>query len=87
MSTERKTGELLLGRYRIRRPLGKGAHGRVYLADDLARGGSRVALKLVATAAGATSANPAESLLRWFRHPAWAAVYDAGPLGGESIGN
>ncbi|MDJ0974307.1 MAG: serine/threonine-protein kinase, partial [Planctomycetota bacterium] len=81
MSTERKTGELLMGRYRIRRPLGEGAHGRVYLADDLARGGSRVALKLVETALGATSANPAETLLRWFRHPGWAAVYDAGPLG------
>lgn len=80
MSTAQRSGNLLLGRYRIRRPLGEGAHGCVYLADDLARGGSRVALKIVPTAAGATSANPAENVLRWFRHPSWAAVYDAGPL-------
>ena len=39
--------ELLVGRYRVGRLLGKGAHGAVHLAEDYGRGGQQVALKVV----------------------------------------
>ncbi len=81
MSTDSNIGQILVGRYLLRRLLGSGAHGRVYLADDLGRGGTRVAFKLVEGLVGGGPRDPAESILRWLRHPNWADVLDAGACG------
>jgi signal transduction histidine kinase/CheY-like chemotaxis protein/tetratricopeptide (TPR) repeat protein len=81
MPIEALEGRILLGRYRIARQLGAGAHGRVYLAEDLVRGGERLALKLVEGLVGAGSDDPAQRVLRWFRHPSWAEILDAGRCG------
>jgi|GEM_PF-6423505 len=74
-------GHILLGRYRPLRLLGTGAHGRVFLAEDLVRGGERVALKLVEGLLGSGGDDPAQRELRWFRHPAWAEILDGGRFG------
>jgi len=42
-----KTGETLRGRYRIRRIIGQGGMGCIYLADDLRLEGRQCALKEV----------------------------------------
>lgn len=81
MPTDAIQGRILLGRYRIARLLGSGAHGRVYLAEDLVRGGERLALKLVEGLVGGGSDDPAQRALRWFRHPNWAEILDAGRCG------
>ncbi len=70
---------VLLGRYRLGPELGRGAHGVVYLAEDLGRGGQHVALKLInETAGGAGFIQPAARILRWIRHPNWAEILDTG---------
>lgn len=71
-------GRILLGRYRALRLLGAGAHGRAYLAEDLSRGGARVALKIVEGLVGGGQDEPGQEELRWFRHPCWAEVLDDG---------
>lgn len=47
MPTPLKTGEVLRGRYRIRRIIGQGGMGSIYLADDLRLEGRLCALKEV----------------------------------------
>ncbi len=81
MASDVLLGHILLGRYRPLRLLGAGAHGRVYLAEDLVRGGERVALKLVEGLIGGGGDDPAQRELRWFRHPAWAEILDGGRCG------
>jgi hypothetical protein len=63
------------------RPLGTGAHGSVWLAEDLGRGGHDVAVKVVEGLVGSTGVDPAERVLAWFRHPCWADVLDGGRCG------
>ncbi|MDJ0522434.1 MAG: response regulator [Planctomycetota bacterium] len=84
MPTDANLGRIIAGRYRVRRLLGAGAHGRVYLAEDLGRGGGHVALKLVEGLIGGAPEDAADDLLRRFRHPRWAAVLDQGERGGDS---
>jgi len=45
--TPLKTGETLRGRYRVRRIIGQGGMGCIYLADDLRLEGRQCALKEV----------------------------------------
>jgi predicted ATPase len=74
-----------LGRFRIRRRLGAGGMGEVYLADDL-RLGRQVALKLLLGRGGALK--DLERLEREARaasalnHPGILTVYDIGEAGG-----
>jgi len=79
-----RTASLLAGRYAIRRKLGSGATGSVYLVDDLAAK-RRVALKLI----GQEELSP-RTILRFqeefralaaLRHPQIAAAYDFGYAG------
>lgn len=72
-----KTGDTLLSRYRIRRPLGRGASATAFLADDLVWN-QVVALKLLHT----TSPRALRTLrfefdtLRCLAHPNLARVHD-----------
>jgi len=79
-----RTASLLAGRYAIRRKLGSGATGSVYLVDDLAAK-RRVALKLI----GQEELSP-RTILRFqeefralaaLRHPQIAAAYNFGYAG------
>jgi signal transduction histidine kinase/tetratricopeptide (TPR) repeat protein len=81
MAQESQAARIVVGRYRVARPLGSGAHGKVYLAEDLSRGGERVALKIVEGLIGGGDDEPAQRILQWFRHPNWAEVLDAGRCG------
>ncbi|MDA1194323.1 MAG: ATP-binding protein [Planctomycetota bacterium] len=83
MPQDSKKGRIVAGRYRLHDALGAGAQGTVYLAEDLGRGGTHVALKLVTDVVGGVRAEPADAVLRHFRHPHWAAVLDAGPVGAD----
>jgi len=82
------TGELVYGRYRVVRELGRGGMGVVYEAEDVSLR-RRVALKVLALPAG-LGPSLSEEVLREARaaarlnHPNIAAVYDAhaGPGGG-----
>src|SRR4030066_2553198 len=47
MPTPLKTGEVLRNRYKIRRIIGRGGMGSIYLADDLRLEGRQCALKEV----------------------------------------
>ena len=79
MPQESETSRLLVGRYRLGPVLGKGAHGTVYLAEDLGRGGRHVALKLGTDPNEAPDFDDeATKALFWFRHPNWAEILDMG---------
>lgn len=79
MPKDGNQSRIIAGRYRLADALGAGAQGTVYLAEDLGRGGAHVALKLVEDVVGGPREEPADAILRHFRHPHWAAVLDAGP--------
>jgi eukaryotic-like serine/threonine-protein kinase len=51
-STSPASGHIIDGRYRIRRALGEGTTGHVYLANDLQRNGAPVAIKIAKLALG-----------------------------------
>ena len=79
MTRPHESVEILAGRYRLGQELGSGAHGTVYVAEDLGRGGERVALKVTQSShEGLAFFSPAAQTLHWFRHPHWAEVFDAG---------
>ena len=79
MPQEPETSRLLVGRYRLGPVLGRGAHGTVYLAEDLGRGGRHVALKLGTDPNEAPDFDDeATKALFWFRHPNWAEILDMG---------
>ncbi len=78
MPQDGNQSRIVAGRYRLMDALGAGAQGTVYLAEDLGRGGLHVALKLVEDVVGGPRAEPADAILRHFRHPNWAAVLDGG---------
>ncbi|MDF1700018.1 MAG: hypothetical protein P1V36_02510, partial [Planctomycetota bacterium] len=78
MPKDENQSRIIAGRYRLREELGAGAQGTVYLAEDLGRGGAHVAVKLVEQTVGGSREEPADALLRHFRHPHWAAVLDGG---------
>ena len=80
MAQDEKSGRILAGRYRLRRPIGSGAHGTVYCAEDLGRSGRHVAFKLAEELVGGSRGGEAEEILRRFQHPNWATVLDAGKL-------
>ena len=73
--------QIVQGRYRLLRCVGEGSQGRVYLSEDLGRGGEQVAVKLVDAMVGGPRDSSADMILRWFRHPNWAPILDGGPWG------
>jgi serine/threonine-protein kinase len=77
-------------RFRVRRMLGAGATGRVFLADDTLLGHA-VALKLLQTGAGDAASAERQAYLRYvreaeaagrLRHPNIVALFDADPARG-----
>jgi serine/threonine protein kinase/tetratricopeptide (TPR) repeat protein len=75
--------KLFDGRYRLVRPLGRGAVGQLWLARDTWSSGVQVALKRPAQPASATAGPTLESefrILREARHPHIATAYDFGRL-------
>ncbi len=64
--------------YRFLGPLGRGAEGDVYLVEDLYRGNSLLALKILSEESG-TIPEEFRRLAR-LRHPALARVHDTGQL-------
>ena len=81
MSKDDRTGQIIQARYRLLRLVGGGSQGKVYQAEDLARAGEVVALKLVEELVGGRRDTSADHVLRWFRHPHWATVLDVGSWG------
>ncbi len=79
-----------LGRYRLKRLLGRGAMGQVWEAHDLEHEGNKVAVKILHAAddelalARSTFAREAR-LASLLRHPHVAAVHDAGEAAGTSF--
>ncbi|MEA3200367.1 MAG: eukaryotic-like serine/threonine-protein kinase [Thermoplasmata archaeon] len=74
------TPRTILGRYRIDRLLGEGAHGRTHLARDL-RTGEQVALKTMAPSLAAEEA----AMLRKVAHPNVVRALDAGEEGDQGV--
>ena len=81
MDGEKNT--VVQGRYRLVRCVGEGSQGRVFLAEDLGRGGEHVAVKLVEAMVGGQRDTSADGILRWFRHPNWAPILDGGRWGDD----
>lgn len=94
---------LAVAGYRLLRPIGQGAHSRVFLAQPLG-GGAQVALKLVPLPATAQAAAARAAFLaaadvaRRLRHPGIVAVHGAGiegslgwlamePVSGSDLGH
>jgi serine/threonine-protein kinase len=79
-----------LGRYRLKRLLGRGALGEVWEATDLEQEGNKVAVKIMHAAddelalARSTFAREAR-LASLLRHPHVVAVHDAGEAAGTSF--
>ena len=73
---------ILEGQFAILRRLGEGAMGRVYLAEDILRGGCRVALKVMRPEAGGAVRRLQQEfdVLARLAHPGIARVYDFGPI-------
>ncbi len=72
-------GDVVNGRYRIERQLGRGAMGEVYLAIDQARGDQRVAMKYLLTATSPSAINRFKAeftTLAHLSHPHITPVYD-----------
>ncbi len=79
---------LAFGRYKVEREIGRGGYGRVYLARDMQRNGSRVALKVLAALAGEQE----EARLRFIRetyalasvqHRSIVPIHDVGCVQGR----
>ncbi|HZU97764.1 MAG TPA: tetratricopeptide repeat protein [Planctomycetota bacterium] len=80
---ETESGELVNGRYRIVRILGRGGMGRVALARDLAENGREIALKSVPREQGRDDLAHMQHeflTLSRLRHPNVAEVYDFGVI-------
>ena len=75
-------GTIVNRRYRIAKPLGQGAYGAVYLAEDLSHEARPVALKVLLPRAGQTAEiehfRNEFQFLAQLRHPNLAEVYDFG---------
>lgn len=82
---ETESGELVNGRYRIVRLLGRGGMGKVALARDLAEGSREIALKSVPREQGRDDLTHMQHeflTLSRLRHPNVAEVYDFGVIEG-----
>jgi predicted ATPase/Tfp pilus assembly protein PilF len=82
---ETESGELINGRYRIVRVLGRGGMGKVALARDLAEGSREIALKSVPREQGRDDYAHMQHeflTLSRLRHPNLAEVYDFGVIEG-----
>ncbi len=83
MASELASGQTVVGRYRLLRPLGRGGSGNVWLAQDLLRDRRAVAFKV---ASHTDDELTAESLRQEFRvltqllHPHLVRVFDSGLL-------
>ena len=75
-----EAGDTVAARYRLESEIGRGAHGRVFLAFDTSRGNERVAVKICPAPSELPDEETQEAahLLHWFRHPNWADIFDAG---------
>ncbi|MFZ5482417.1 MAG: protein kinase domain-containing protein [Myxococcota bacterium] len=72
-------GALVLGRYRIRAPLGEGGVGSVWLAGDEARDGAEVAVKVFPRSRSSVEEFRREAAVAMrTRHPNLVALLDAG---------
>src|SRR5512140_2012946 len=85
MTTAKRPGDVLDGRYRLVERLGHGGFGDVWRADELLPDGApfrQVALKLLITSGGDDAIDWAEEakLLASFRHPSLVTIYAAGIL-------
>ncbi len=75
-----ETGDVIAAHYRLDAEIGRGAHGRVFVANDTARGNERVAVKICKASMEPPdeATRLAARTLRWFRHPNWADISDQG---------
>ena len=90
MTSQLASGQTVVGRYRLLRPLGRGGSGNVWLAQDLLRDRRPVAFKVAVLPHDEVTA---ESLRQEFRvltqllHPHLVRVFDTGllPTGGRFL--
>lgn len=79
-----------LGRYRLKRLLGRGALGEVWAADDLEEPGNKVAVKIMHAAEEELALARIQfaregRLASMLRHPNFVEIYDAGEAAGTSF--
>ncbi len=83
-STGSKRAKIFAGRYAYNKPLGRGAGGSVYLAEDLRNGGREVALKVLTADAYQTvqgrMLRREFEILSKLNHPNLVRVFDYGRL-------